>query len=83
MQQFSVEKDLNSAVKNVDEFGRKIPKYMQRTPMDKLLKGHVATMLILAFVFTDVVAVCGETMISSVCRYKGTRSDLLIYTNAI
>ena len=83
MQQFSIQKDVDSTVKDVDEFGRKIPKYMQRTPMDKFLKGHVATMIILAFVFTDVVAVCGETMISSVCRYKGTRSDLLIYTNAI
>ncbi len=72
MQMFSITKDVDNVQKDVDEFGRKIPSYMKRSPMDKMLKGHIATMFILAFVFTDVVAVCGETMISSVCRYKGT-----------
>jgi len=71
----SLTKDADNAIKDVDEFGRKIPKYMQRSKMDKILKGHVATMIILCFVFTDVVAVAGETMIASVCRYKDPRTD--------
>ena len=64
----SFEKDVD---KDEQEFERALPKYMQRSKMDKMLKGHVATMIVLCFVFTDVVAVAGETMISSVCRYKG------------
>ena len=66
-------RDAENAMKDIFEFGRnrKTPRYIQRSKMDKLLKGHIVTIIILCFIFVDVVAVAGETMISSVCHYKG------------
>jgi hypothetical protein len=76
----SLQKDVD---KDEQEFERALPKYMQRSKMDKMLKGHIATMIVLCFVFTDVVAVAGETMISSVCRYKDPRTDYAGWTDHI
>jgi hypothetical protein len=51
---------------DVHEMDR-MPSYLKKTKWDKILKGHIATMFVLLFVFTDVVAVFGAIMVDSVC----------------
>ena len=61
------EVDMSHDVHELD----RIPSYLKKTDKEKILKGHVATMIVLLFVFTDVVAVFGAIMIDSVCYAYG------------